>query len=517
MPVGIVSTTLSLVASRRLKDFEKATADPVKSQMAVFHDLLRRAEDTAWGRKYAFSELASPEAFRKRVPLTDYEAMAPVWGRAFDGDRDVTWPGHVRFFALSSGTTSGDKLLPVTRDAIRSNRRAGTDLVSFLVRRGGAKAVAGGKFFYLGGTTQLRERGESLYGDASGIMGRHIPFYARSRYLPDRETGAIASWETKIAAVVEKYLRADVCALSACPSWAAMLFKTMCETAKAGGAREPRITDLWKPLSFFVSYGMAFEPYRPAFEAYVGKPIQYVDTYSSSEAGMTAIQEEDGGPMRLITDNGVFFEFVPAGKAGEENPERLHMGEVETGKDYAVVISSNGGIWAYPLGDVIRFESLAPPRIRFSGRTQIFLSAFGEHVTLEMIEKAVSSACRQTGAVVSDYTVWPRYPSPDHPKPAHRWIMEFDRPPADGEAFLAHVDESIRSENEDYDTHRLDDYGMSPPTLIPVARGTFWEWMKRKGKLGGQHKVPRVTMDLEMGEELLGISKQKAGGDPGKP
>jgi hypothetical protein len=249
---------------------------------------------------------------------------------------------------------------------------------------------------------------------------------------------------------------------------------------------------------------MAFEPYRPAFEQYIGRPIHYVDTYSSSEAGMTAIQEEPGGPLRMIVDNGVYFEFIPADRA---DPQRLNISEVEVGRDYAVVVSTNGGIWAYPLGDVIRFESLRPPRITFIGRTQVMLSAFGEHVTLEMIEKAMSAACRQTVAIVADYTIAPRFPSPQQPQPAHQWLVEFDHPPADTAMFMATVDSTIRSLSEDYDTHRTGDYGLAPPILTRVAPGTFYAWMKQKGKLGGQHKVPRVARSQEMVDELLAISR----------
>jgi len=290
-----------------------------------------------------------------------------------------------------------------------------------------------------------------------------------------------------------------------------MLFKRLLEEARRRGLPAESVGELWPGLKFFVSYGMAFEPYRKAFEQYVARPVECIDTYSSSEAGMTAIQEEPGGPLRLIIDNGVYFEFIPADRADEENPPRLHIGEVETGRDYAVVVSTNGGIWAYPLGDVVRFESVVPPRIVFSGRTKMYLSAFGEHVTLEMIESAVAAACEATSAVVADYTVCPRFPSPDHPVPAHRWLVEFDRPPQDEATFMAAVDDSIRRENEDYDTHRTDDYGMVPPILIPLAKGTFYAWMKQKGKLGGQHKVPRVAPTDEMADELLAISQSLSG------
>jgi len=225
---------------------------------------------------------------------------------------------------------------------------------------------------------------------------------------------------------------------------------------------------------------------------------------------MTAIQDEPGGPMRLIVDNGVYFEFIPADRADDADPPRLHIGQVETGRDYAVVLSTNGGIWACPLGDVVRFVSLAPPRIVFVGRTRIQLSAFGEHVTLEMIEDAMAAACDAASAVVADYTISPRFPSPAHPKPAHQWLVEFDIAPADAAAFTAALDQSIRRVNEDYDTHRTDDYGLDPPEIVALAPRTFYTWMERKGKLGGQHKVPRVVSSPEMADELLAISRELA-------
>jgi hypothetical protein len=411
---------------------------------------------------------------------------------------------------MSSGTTSGNKYLPVTKDAIRANRRAGALLLAFLARRGGVENLAAGRFLYLGGCTTLTPRGRCLHGDASGIMARHIPLCVRGRHLPPRDIGEISNWEAKIDRIVERYLTADVCCLAACPSWAAMLFRHMRAAAEDKGL-PGEIGRLWPKLSHFVSYGMAFEPYRPAFERYIGRDVHYVDTYSSSEAGMSGIQDSPGGPMRLLIDNGVFYEFIPAGRADDPDPPRLHMGEVECGVDYAVVVNANGGIWSYPIGDVVRFESLAPPRIAFAGRTQLQLSAFGEHVTGEMIEAAVADAGRATGAIVTDYTIAARYPSPRHPKPAHRWLVEFETPPTDLAAWMTAADQSIRTVNEDYDTHRTDDYGMDPPTLVPVAAGAFYEWMKSKGKLGGQHKVPRVARGDEMESELLAISERLSG------
>jgi hypothetical protein len=263
---------------------------------------------------------------------------------------------------------------------------------------------------------------------------------------------------------------------------------------------------------------MAFEPYRPAFDEYIGRPVDYVDTYSSSEGGMTAVQDEPGGPLRLVVDNGVFYEFVPADVAQPPSavatPEggratRLSLAEVEVGRDYSLVLSTNGGIWAYPLGDVVRFVSLRPPRIVFAGRSQINLSAFGEHVTMEMIEAAMAAACRRTEAVVADYTVAPRFPSPGQPRPAHRWLVEFDRPPADPAAFMAAIDSSLRAACEDYEAHRHGDFGLEPPALVAMPPRAFYDWMKSRGRLGGQNKVPRVVRSPEMAEELLALTRKE--------
>ncbi len=506
--MGIISGTLSLLSRRRLGKFDKASLNPAACQTATFQDLIRRASRTQWGRRYGYRDIRTPEQFRKVVPVTDYEASAKMWHKAFEGACDVTWPGHVRYFAMSSGTTAGNKYLPVTRDAIRSNMRSGALLVAFLAARGGVRNLAAGKFLYLGGCTTLKRQGQSFTGDASAIVALHMPFYARRRSLPQPDIAVISNWEEKIARVVDRYLTANVCVLSACPSWAALLFKQMLHAAEQRSLPAGTIGELWPQLSHFVSYGMAFGPYRRAFEEYLGRDVHYVDTYSSSEAGMTAIQAEPGGPMRMILDNGVFYEFVPADRAGAENPPRLHIGEVETGRDYALIVSTNGGIWSYPLGDLVRFESLSPPSIVFVGRTRVDLSAFGEHVTGEMIENAVAAACEKTSAIVADYTICPRFPSPSHPRPAHRWLVEFDRTPRSDAAFVEALDESIRAVNEDYDTHRAGDFGLELPILIRATPRTFYTWMKLKGKLGGQNKVPRVARSDEMFEELQEISKK---------
>jgi hypothetical protein len=502
--MNISSAFLERLAKYEYEKFEAVSHKPVETQFQVLQELLQTAKNTEFGRKYSFASIKTVEEFRKAVPLVTYENIAPLWHRAFDGDRDVTWPGHIKYFALSSGTTAGNKLLPVSREAIKSNKKGGRLLLSFLIRRAGVNVILDGKFFYLGGSTTLRRRGKSFYGDASGIMGKHIPFYVRSRYLPQPDIARISDWEDKISEILKKYLECNVTVLAACPSWATLLFKQMVEKASEKGTSR-LVSDLWPKFRCFISYGMAFEPYRPAFEKYIGNTITYIDTYSSSEGGLTAIQEEPGGPFRLIVNNGIFWEFVPVDKTSEEQPPRLHIGEVTPGVEYEVIVNSNGGIWGYRLGDVIRFESIIPPRIVFAGRTQISLNAFGEHVTLEMLENAIAEACKRTKTTVIDYTVVPMYPEDKGSKPGHKWLVEFDGPQPDLSLFINIVDSHIRNINEDYDTHRKNNYGMNPPVIVPVARGTFYTWMKKIGKLGGQHKVPRVV-NKQKADEIIEIS-----------
>jgi len=490
-PFAAAGTVLERWAARRIERFDRACRDAVNIQQRILMRLLRRARNTEWGRRYRFSEIRTIEEYRRRVPLIPYENAAPDWHRAWNGARNIAWPGHVKYFAMSSGTTAGNKYLPVTRDALRSNRRAGALLTAFLVRRFGAESLITGKSFYLGGSTTLQRKGVSFSGDASGIMLKNTPVWVRRRILPDPDTAAVSDWEDKIRRIAEQYPGEDVRILSACPSWAILLFH---EVRNRTG-RPPG--EVWPNLVCFLSFGMAFEPYRNSFREAFGKPVTVLETYSSSEGGMTAFQDEEGAPMRLIPDNGVFFEFIPAEEMDKASPPRLHIGEVECGRDYALVLTTNGGIWAYPLGDVIRFESLDPPRIRFAGRTRINLNAFGEHVTLEMIEEAVAEACRHCNASVRDYTVVPLFPAPDHPKPVHRWIIEFERPPEDLDAFMHAIDNHLRNRSEDYDTHRKNDFGMAPPECVPAPPGLFYEWMKQRGQLGGQHKVPRVLTRTE--------------------
>jgi len=507
--MGAVNWVIRKVIERRLRQVERTLADPAATQERLLLRLVRRAAGTQWGRAHAYASIRSVSDFQQAVPVCRYEDMAPLWHKAFDGARDVAWPGHIRFFALSSGTTSEScKALPVSREAIRANFRSGLTMMGLVGRQVPDADLLAGKTLYFGGSPALEPRGKSLQGDSSGIMALHIPRLARRYRLPELDVASIPDWEQKVEAIAQRYLRSPIRTIVGLPSWTLFLFRRLIGLGREKIGRQVNsVADVWPELRVLIHFGMAFEPYRKQFQELVGRPIAYVDTYSSSEAGMTAVQDSQADPaMRMEVDVGAFYEFVPAGELDSPSPSRLTLGQVETGKDYAVLLSTCSGIWAYDVGDLVRFTSLRPPKLVVSGRTRLTLNALGEHVIGSELEAAVAAACRATGAVVREYTVSTILPTSAELRGAHQWLVDFEGAPPPSGAFMAQVDASLCEKNLDYRTHRQHDYAMLPPVLTVLAPGTFFEWAKRHGQLGGQHKIPRVARSPEMVEELLALS-----------
>ncbi len=495
---------------RRLRQVEAALRNPAHAQEQLLLRFVRHARDTEWGRTHDYRLIRSVADFRRAVSVNRYEDLAPLWHRAFDGARDVTWPGHIAHFALSSGTTAGDsKALPVSRDAIRANFRSGATLLGLCERQAPGLRLAGGKTLYFGGSIQLERRGRCWQGDASGINAAHLPRFAWRFRLPERDVATITDWEAKVDAICERYLASPVHVVVGLPSWTLILFRRLVDAAR--GRRGPSVAtlaDVWPDMRLLILFGMASEPYRGQFRELVGRPIATVDTYSSSEGGLNAIQAvQDDPSMQLELDTGAFLEFVPADEIGRPDPQRLTLDEVETGRDYAILLSTPSGIWAYDVGDVVRFTSLRPPKILFVGRTKLALNVFGEHVIQENLERAIVDACGALRAAVSDFTVGSILPTAADPRGRHLWLVEFaGQAPALG-AFGAELDASICRQSLDYRIHRERDASMHPPEVIALAPGTCYEWAKRRGALGGQHKLPRVARSPEMVDELVQLSK----------
>ena len=499
------------LALRRFQ-LRRSLADPAATQQHHLLAMVRRARDTRWGRAHDYAHIRSVADFQARVPITGYREQSPWWHRAYEGERDVTWPGHIDYFALTSGTTLGaSKAMPVSRDAIRANVRSGLSLLEVIHRQVPGADLTAGQLLYLSGCTELQQRGSCMEGDASGINARHVPRIGQKYRLPEPDIAAIRDWEQKVQAICDRYLDAPVRALIGLPSWTLILLRRLIDTGQQRyGPHIRTVADLWPDLKVFVNFGMGFGPYRRQFETLIGAPVALIDTYSSSEGGMNAVQDDLDDPgMRLELDGGAFFEFVPIEDHGKPEPRRLTLDQVEPDQPYAVILSTVSGIWAYDLGDVVRFTSTSPPRFVFASRTALQLNTFGEHVIQHDLEAAMSHACAETGASVSEFSVAPLLPTAEDPRGGHTWLVEFDGvvPPLD--VVAARLDEKLCDCSDDYALHRQRDFGMVPPRVIPLTEGTFYEWMRNAGRLGGQNKVPRICRSDHMFEQLQEISGRR--------
>jgi len=511
--VNVLRYFIRKTIERRLRRVEALLRDPTAAQERLLLGLVHRARRTEWGRRHDYARIRSVSDFQRAVPMSRYEDLAPLWHRAFDGARDVTWPGHIKFFSLTSGTTAAHcKVMPVSREAIRANFRSGATLLGVCARRAGDARFFTGKSLYFGGSTRLERHGACRQGDASGISAAHLPRLARRYRLPETDVAALTDWEEKVEAICRRYLDAPVGMVAGLPSWTLLLFRRLVEVARERGRRSvATVAEVWPDLRVFVHFGMAFAPYRRPFEEVMGRHIATVDTYSSSEGGLNAIQTEPDDPgMQLEVDTGAFFEFVPADELDRPDPPRLTLDQVETDVDYAVLLSTPSGIWAYDVGDVVRFTSLRPPKLIVAGRTRLSLNTFGEHVIQEDLEHALVEACRALDARVSDFTVASVPPTAAEPRGRHVWLVEFEPPAPPLEAFAEKLDAAVAAQSLDYQIHRKRDYGMRGPQVLSLAPGTFYEWARRHGALGGQHKVPRVARDSAMVDELQALSKRLA-------
>jgi hypothetical protein len=422
----------------------------------------------------------------------------------------LTWPGRPRYFAKTSGTTAGDKYIPLSKEALTSNRRAGLDCLAFAIRQVGRCDFLDGHQLFLGGSTSLESRGSGiLVGDLSGVISQQIPFPFRRRYLPGTEVALMEDWEFKIAVMAKQAVDKDVRLIAGMPSWMIVfLTKLLEEHGRRHSWRAESLAEAWPRLQVYIHGGVDFRPYRSLIEELIGRPVDLLEVYPASE-GFVAIQDRGPGEgMLLMLDYGIFYEFVATSQLGGSAPRRLTVAEIETGVPYAIYLTSNAGLWSYALGDVVKFVSLDPPHLLILGRTTHFVNAFGENVIVEEIEGAIGYACQRAGADLADFTVAPVYASIDQPVPRHQWAVEFRRHPDNLCAFADHLDEFLQDRNTDYRTHRRRDLAMGPPLVTAVQPCTFHEWLRARQQLGGQHKVPRVANTREIIDEVLKISEK---------
>ena len=493
-----ITPLFRLHARRRLRQL--AGEDAVAQQERQLRLLLAQAADTMFGRAHGFGTINTVGEFQKRVRLRRYEDFwAEYWQRGFPNIVDSTWPGRIPYFALTSGTSTGTtKYIPCSREMVRSNKRAAIDVVVHHLANRPRSRMMGGKSFMLGGSTDFQTLAPGVEaGDLSGIATATMPPWARLWSFPPRELALIADWEEKVARLAPLSLTQDIRALSGTPSWLLIFFDKL---AALRPGTQGRLVDFYPNLELLVHGGVNVAPYRRRFETLLeGGHAETREVYAASE-GFIALADrgpEDG--MRLIVDNGLFFEFVPLDELGSASPTRHWLATAELGVDYALVLSNCAGAWSYILGDTVKLVNRAPPRLVITGRVTYMLSAFGEHLIDAEVERAVALAADAIGRTVSDYAVGPLFPERQGALGGHLYLVEFAGPVPDAAAvaaFAKTLDEALSADNDDYRAHRSGGFGLKAPEVRAVKPGAFAAWMKSRGKLGGQHKVPRIVTDV---------------------
>ena len=468
---------------------------PIETQEKVFKDLIRQGRDTAFGKDHSFTAITSQEEFRNNVPIRDYEELRPYVERIIDGEQNVLWPGRPTYFAKTSGTTSGSKFIPITSVSMKEQVRASRRALLHYIHQSGNTRFVDGKMIFLQGSPVLEKKGGIYYGRLSGISAHYLPSYLLANRMPSWETNCIEDWETKVDAIVRETLSEDMRVIAGIPSWVQMYFERL---QQASGKA---IGELFPNFSLFVYGGVNYEPYRSKFEALIGRKVDSVELFPASE-GFFAFQnqQEDKG-LLLLLDAGIYYEFIPAEEFFEKNPSRLGLEEVELNKDYAMVISTNAGLWGYNLGDTVRFVSKSPYKVIVSGRIKHFISAFGEHVIAKEVEQAIEEAQERHPARVNEFTVAPMMSPANGELPYHEWLIEFDQQPRDLKGFASELDRSMQEQNSYY-ADLIEGKILQPLKITLIRRGGFDAFMKSIGKLGGQNKVKRLSNDRSTADPL---------------
>ncbi|WP_116124505.1 GH3 auxin-responsive promoter family protein [Lewinella sp. IMCC34183] len=467
----------------------------VELQEEIRRELVRTARDTAYGRDHDFGAIRSYADYRERVPIGDYEDFRPYADRIKAGEADVSWPGRPRYLAKTSGTTSGVKYIPITRESLPNHFGSARNALFNYVGETGHARWLDGKMIFLSGSPEMGDTHGIPTGRLSGIVNHVVPAWLRTNQLPSYATNCIEDWETKLDAIVEETRTADLRLISGIPPWIQMYYERL--LARTG---KDTVREVFPNFEMFVYGGVNFEPYRQSLERLVGARIPSVETYPASE-GFIAFQDSQTAPGLLLnTGSGIFFEFVPAAEVFDPSPTRLSLGQVQTGVNYAIVLSTTAGLWAYNIGDTVEFTSLTPHRIRVTGRIKHFISAFGEHVIGKEVETALRAVAARHAAQVTEFTVAPQVSPPDG-LPYHEWLVEFGTPPADPVAFAADLDRAMVGENLYY-RDLIDGRVLRPLVVTALPANAFRRYMKAQGKLGGQNKVPRLANDRQIADAL---------------
>lgn len=502
--MSIIPSIISWLNTKRINQIDLFRKYPIETQQETIYKLLAKAANTEWGRKYHYSSIKSVAEFQNRFPVQTYEDIIPYVERLRKGEGNLLWPGEIRWFAKSSGTTSTkSKFIPISSDALEHcHYRAAKDIMIIYAMLHPETGIFSGKSLTLGGSHKIDQySNDSLYGDLSAILIENAPFWVDAIRTPKTKIALLEDFEEKLNKITRTTINENVTSIAGVPSWYLVLIKQILEyTGKSN------LLDVWPGLEVFYHGGISFAPYREQFKNLIkGDQMNYMETYNASE-GFFGLQDDlSKSDMLLMLDYGIFYEFVPAEKAGSLSAESYTLGEVEKDVNYAIIISTNGGLWRYMMGDTIIFTSLNPYRFRISGRTKHFINVFGEEVIVDNAEKALESACKSTGAMIRDYTAGPVFMSSDT-KGSHEWLIEFESEPANLDVFTDCLDIALKSINSDYEAKRHKDLNLVKPVIISLPSGTFNKWLISKNKFGGQNKIPRLSNSREYIEELYSIA-----------
>ena len=492
--MSIKSIAAKIFAKKIYKKTLKWASNPIETQQRVFKDLIRQAENTQFGKDHDFEQIKSFQAFAKQVPIRDYEELKPYIDKVVKGEENILWKGKPLYFAKTSGTTSGAKYIPLTKESMPFHIEAARNAILSYIHETGNSKFVDGKMIFLQGSPTLEEKNGIKLGRLSGIVAHFVPKYLQKNRLPSWETNCIDDWETKVNAVVEETINENMSVISGIPSWVQMYFEKL---NQKGGKT---VGELFKNFNLFIYGGVNYEPYRAKFENLIGRKVDSIELFPASEGFFAYQDKQSEKGMLLLLNAGIFYEFVKSDEFFSDNPKRYTIGEVELNINYVLIISTNAGLWAYNIGDTVQFTSLKPYRIIVSGRIKHFISAFGEHVIGKEVETALREAMKNTTISVNEFTVAPQI-NPKTGLPYHEWFIEFENEPNNLEEFALQIDNFMRKQNSYYNDLIVGNV-LQTLKITKVAKNGFQDYMKSIGKLGGQNKIPRLSNDRIIVDKL---------------
>ncbi len=502
----LFSPAISRLARLRHWRIEQWTQDPVAIQREVLQDLITHGQYSEIGRKYGMSKLFSIRDFKKAVPIHQYDDLKPYIERLMNGEQNLLWNTPVTWFAKSSGTTSDkSKFIPITEESLENcHYHAAKDVLTMYYNFNPDSDLLTGKGLVIGGSHQINAINEDAhYGDLSAVLLQNTPVWANWLRTPELSVALLDEWETKIERLAQSTINENVTSISGVPTWTIVLLKRILEITG-----KKNIKEVWPHLELYIHGGVSFTPYKDQFRKLLGDNMNYLEMYNASEGFFAAQDDPSVEGMLLFLEHGIFYEFMSPEEYGKPDPVTIGLNDVEIGKNYAIIISTNGGLWRYLVGDTVQFTSLSPFRIKVTGRIKHYINAFGEEVIVDNSDRAIAMACEKTNLIVNDYTAAPVYFS-DNSNGAHEWLIEFDNEPENIQQFAYELDEALKSVNSDYEAKRYKNIALGMPVIKVLRKGIFTEWLRSKGKLGGQHKVPRLSNDRKYIEELYALINPK--------